>query len=276
MNILDEIIAHKRAEVAERKSLYPVKLLESSIYFRTQPVSLKKYLLRPDKSGIIAEMKRKSPSRGTINGYVSVERTSIGYMQAGASALSILTDLRFFGGKNEDLTTARKFNFCPILRKDFTVDAYQIIEAKSIGADAILLIAAVLKPAEIEQLARTAHDLGLEVLLEVHNLEELKSSLSPHIDLVGVNNRNLKDFSVSTETSLELAEHIPGAFVKVSESGISQAATIRQLQAAGYQGFLIGETFMKHSRPEKACADLIGELKTLREQAVTSAPGLSL
>jgi indole-3-glycerol phosphate synthase len=276
MNILDEIIAHKRAEVAERKSLYPVKLLESSIYFNTQPVSMKKYLLRPDKSGIIAEIKRKSPSKGTINRYVSVERTSIGYMQAGASALSILTDTHFFGGKNEDLTTARKFNFCPILRKDFTVDEYQIIEAKSIGADAILLIAAVLQPQEIDELAQAAHALGLEVLLEVHNLEELKASLSPHVDLIGVNNRNLKDFNVSVDTSLELAEHIPNNFIKVSESGISQAATIRSLQQAGYKGFLIGETFMKHSRPEKACSDLISELKHLNDQAVMSAPGLSL
>jgi indole-3-glycerol phosphate synthase len=276
MNILDEIIAHKRAEVAERKSLYPIKLLESSIYFKTQPVSLKKYLLRPDKSGIIAEIKRKSPSKGTINRYVSVERTSIGYMQAGASALSILTDTQFFGGKNEDLTTARKFNFCPILRKDFTVDEYQIIEAKSIGADAILLIAAVLQPQEIDRLAQAAHALGLEVLLEVHNLEEVKSSLSPHVDLIGVNNRNLKDFNVSVETSLELAEHIPGDYVKVSESGISQASTIRRLQQAGYKGFLIGETFMKHSRPEKACADFIADLQHLSEQAVLSAPGLSL
>ena len=197
-------------------------------------------------------------------------------MQAGASALSILTDTQFFGGKNEDLTTARKYNFCPILRKDFTVDEYQIIEAKSIGADAILLIAAVLQPQEIDQLAQAAHALGLEVLLEVHNLGELKASICPHVDLIGVNNRNLKDFVVSVDVSLELAEHIPGDFIKVSESGISQAATIRKLQQAGYRGFLIGETFMKHSRPEKACFDLISELKHLSEQAVLSAPGLSL
>jgi indole-3-glycerol phosphate synthase len=276
MNILDQIIAQKRTEVAERKSLYPVKLLESSIYFQTQPVSLKKYLLRPDKSGIIAEIKRKSPSKGTINRYVSVERTSIGYMQAGASALSVLTDMSFFGGKNEDLTTARKFNFCPILRKDFTVDEYQIIEAKSIGADAILLIAAVLEPKEVEQLAQTAHSLGLEVLLEVHNREELEASLSQHVDLVGVNNRNLKDFNVSVDTSLQLAEAIPGDFLKVSESGISQAQTIRRLKQAGYQGFLIGETFMKHSRPEKACADFIEEIRQLEVQAVERAAGMSL
>src|SRR5688572_9735975 len=169
MNILDQIIEHKRKEVAERKELYPLKFLEQSIFFGSQPVSLKKYVQREDKSGIIAEIKRKSPSKGVINPHVSVERTSIGYMQAGASALSVLTDKNFFGGSNDDLTTARKFNFCPILRKDFTIDSYQIVEAKSIGADAILLIAAALDEAQLKSLTAFAHAIGLEVLLEVHN-----------------------------------------------------------------------------------------------------------
>src|SRR5918993_1938530 len=169
MNILDQIIEHKRKEVSERKELYPIKFLEQSIFFGTQPVSLKRYIQREDKSGIIAELKRKSPSKGVINPHVSVERTSIGYMQAGASALSVLTDKNLFGGSNEDLTMARKFNFCPILRKDFTIDEYQIIEAKSIGADAILLIAAALDAPRLKTLASFAHTFGLEVLLEVHN-----------------------------------------------------------------------------------------------------------
>src|SRR6187431_736395 len=197
MNILDQIIEHKRKEVAERKSLYPVKLLEQSIYFSTQPVSMTKYIQREDKTGIIAEFKRKSPSKGIINAHASVERTSIGYMQAGASALSVLTDKQFFGGSNEDLTVARKFNFCPIIRKDFTIDEYQIIEAKSIGADAILLIAAVLDSKEIKQFTTFAHSLKMEVLLEVHNEEELKNNLEAGADLIGVNNRNLKTFEVS-------------------------------------------------------------------------------
>ena len=137
MNILEKIVEQKKKEMAERKSLYPVKLLEQSIFFASPTVSLKKYVQRKDLSGIIAELKRKSPSKGAINPYVSIERTSIGYMQAGASALSILTDKEFFGGSNEDLMVARKFNYCPILRKDFTIDEYQIVEAKSIGADAI-------------------------------------------------------------------------------------------------------------------------------------------
>src|SRR5688572_22754861 len=146
MNILDQIIEYKRKEVSSRKELYPVKLLEQSIFFSSPTVSLKKYIQREDKTGIIAEFKRKSPSKGVINAYAPVERTTIGYMQAGASALSVLTDKHFFGGSNEDLSLVRKFNFCPIIRKDFTVEEYQILEAKSIGADAILLIAAVLEP----------------------------------------------------------------------------------------------------------------------------------
>ncbi|RNI27898.1 indole-3-glycerol phosphate synthase TrpC [Rufibacter immobilis] len=266
LTILDNIIAHKRQEVAERKALVPTAALERSLYFNSQPVSLRKYVQRPDLTGIIAEYKRKSPSKGTINAYAPVERTSIGYMQAGASALSVLTDANFFGGKNEDLTTARKFNFCPILRKDFVVEEYQILEAKSIGADAILLIAAVLSKEEVSTLAQFAHSLGLEVLLEVHDREELERTLTPHVDLVGVNNRNLHDFTVSLQTSIELAGYIPNEFVKVSESGLSEAQSILELQQHGFEGFLIGETFMRQSRPEKACAAFVEELKKLRQQ----------
>jgi indole-3-glycerol phosphate synthase len=261
MNILEQIAAHKQTEVADRKSIVPVKLLERSIYFETQPVSLKKYLSRPDLSGIIAEFKRKSPSLGMINPHASVEKTTIGYMQAGASALSVLTDQNFFGGKNEDLTTARKYNFCPILRKDFVIDEYQIVEAKSIGADVILLIAGILETTKLNQLAAFARSLGLEILLEVHDREELERTLSDQVDVIGVNNRNLKDFSVSIETSKELAALIPDSFIKVSESGIGEPETIRDLRQFGYRGFLMGEAFMKTSRPEKACADFIHALQ---------------
>lgn len=261
MNILDEIIEHKKKEVEERKSLYPTKLLEKSIYFASPTVSLRKYIQRPDKSGVIAEIKRKSPSKGILNKNVSIERTSIGYMQAGASALSILTDTKFFGGANEDLTVARKFNFCPILRKDFTIDEYQIIEAKSIGADAILLIAAALEANAASKLADFAHSLGLEVLLEVHDEEELKNVAGVDADLIGVNNRSLKTFEVSIEISKRLASLIPAGKVKVSESGLSDPAAIAELKNAGYEGFLIGETFMKHGRPEEAAMDFIKQLK---------------
>lgn len=263
MNILDKIIEHKRKEVAERKSLYPIKLLEQSIYFGSPTVSLKKYIQRKDKSGIIAEIKRKSPSKGIINNTVSVERTSIGYMQAGASALSVLTDKEFFGGSNDDLTVARKFNFCPILRKDFTVDEYQIIEAKSIGADAILLIAAVLSPTEIKQLANQAKQLGLEILLEVHSLEELKRSLTDEVTLIGVNNRDLQSFRVSLDVSRDLAPQIPKSFVKVSESGIESPEAIIELKKFGYEGFLMGQNFMQHSRPEEAAKEFVKQLSKL-------------
>jgi indole-3-glycerol phosphate synthase len=266
MNILDKILAHKHTEVEERKSLYPVKLLEQSIYFPSPTVSLKKYLLREDKSGIIAEIKRKSPSKGMINPHVSVERTSIGYMQAGASALSVLTDKEFFGGANEDLTTARRFNFCPILRKDFIIDEYQVSEAKSIGADAILLIAAALDPVRLMQLADFAHSLQLEVLLEVHDEAELKASLGVSVDLIGINNRSLKTFEVNTETSKRLSEFIPDSIVKVSESGIESPEAIIELKKYGFRGFLIGQVFMQSSRPEMVAKEFIRELRRLESK----------
>ncbi len=263
MNILEKIISDKYREVAERKSLIPVKLLEQSIFFDGKVVSMKKYVTDPEKSGIIAEFKRKSPSKGLINGAASVEQVSIGYMQAGASALSVLTDQEYFGGSSEDLKVARKFNFCPILRKDFVVDEYQIIEAKSIGADCVLLIAAALEPEKLKSLAYFAKSLGLEVLLEVHDGEELEKSLNDGVDLVGVNNRNLKTFDVSIDTSLELVSAIPSSFVKISESGISDPKTLIELKKAGFDGFLIGENFMKSSRPEQAAYNFIKEFKKL-------------
>ncbi len=266
MNILDKIIAHKKQEIEERKSLFPVKLLEQSIYFGTDVLSLKSYVQRKDLSGIIAEVKRQSPSKGVINPKVDVERTSIGYMMAGASALSVLTDKHFFGGSNEDLKEARKVNFCPILRKEFILDEYQIIEAKSIGADAILLIAAALEPKRLASLARFAQSLGLEVLMEVHNKKELEGHLNPNLDLVGVNNRDLTTFEVSIDTSLDLASTIPSDFVKISESGISHPRSILDLKQAGFEGFLIGETFMKQGRPERACEKFIQQINRLERE----------
>ncbi len=271
MNTLENIVAQKRKEIAERKSLYPLKLLEQSIYFATPTISLKHYLKRSDKSGIIAEIKRKSPSKGDINPFVSVERTSIGYMQAGASALSVLTDNEFFGGSNEDLVVARKYNFCPILRKEFIVDEYQLIESKSIGADAVLLIAAVLSPQDVKRFCELAHQLQLEVLLEVHDRDELEKNPDVQVDIVGVNNRNLKTFEVDIHTSIELLKHIPDGIVKISESGIDSPATAARLRAAGFDGFLIGETFMRASRPEVAAREFIRELNMLENKRKTHA-----
>jgi indole-3-glycerol phosphate synthase len=262
MNILEKIIQHKKLEVKEKKELYPVKLLEKSVFYVPPTVSLKKYLLRNDKSGIIAEFKRKSPSKGDINKYANIEDVSISYMQAGASALSVLTDAHFFGGSNKDLEIARKFNFCPILRKDFIIDEYQIIEARSIGADAVLLIAEVLTKSEVEKLSVFAKTLGLEVLFEIHSEKEL-DKLSDAIDIVGVNNRNLETFEVDVHTSFELSDKIPVNFLKISESGINNAIILNDLKNAGFHGFLIGEYFMLRANPGKACEKLVKELHAM-------------
>lgn len=266
MDILQQIIADKYKEVAERKLLRPVAELESSAYFDRPVFSLKQFVTRTDKSGIIAEIKRKSPSKGIIHANVLIEQVSVGYVQAGASAISVLTDFNYFGGSSEDLVAVRKLNACPVLRKDFTVDEYQVIEAKSIGADAILLIAAALDPVRLKQLAAMAHSLSLEVLLEVHNREELFANLDAQADLIGVNNRNLKTFKTSVSLSEELASLIPNEFVKISESGIENPETIIALKQHGYQGFLMGQSFMQHSNPELACRELITELKRLESK----------
>lgn len=266
MKTLNTIIEHKKLEVKERESLYPVKLLERSNYFNSVPVSLKKYLLRPDKSGIIAEIKKQSPSLGVINKYLNVEKTSIGYMQAGASALSILTDKTFFGGSSEDLTIARKFNFCPILRKDFTVNAYQVVESKSIGADAILLIAAVLSKQEIIDLTDLAQSLEMEVLLELHGQDEL-DKIYHKVDVVGINNRDLTTMKIDIQQSIIMSSLLPKEMVKISESGIENIDTILNLKNHGYNGFLIGSNFMKQPQPHLACKEFIRELNFRQERA---------
>lgn len=256
MNVLEKIIAHKRQEVAAKAAACRVEQLEQSRFFDRASLSLSTALRWPDRAGIIAEHKRKSPSKGIINANVTVEEVTTGYVRAGASALSVLTDEQFFGGKNEDLTIARGLNEVPILRKDFTIGEYQILEAKAIGADAILLIAAVLTPAEVRQLSSFARSIGLETLLEIHDHSEL-GHICDTVDAVGVNNRNLADFTVDLRRSLELAPHIPDEFVKVTESGLSDPAVVLELRAAGFQGFLIGESFMKTERPGEACAAFV-------------------
>jgi len=214
-------------------------------------------LLDPVRTGIIAEFKRKSPSKGIINDKVTVEKVTTGYAAAGASALSVLTDCDFFMGEKADLVAAREANSIPILRKDFMIDEYQVIEAKSLGADIILLIAAILTTEEIRKLASLAKSLGLNVLLEVHNLAELERSINPNLDAIGVNNRNLADFTVSVQTSYDLVQHIPADFLKISESAISNPETIKQLKQAGFNGFLIGESFMKQEDPGLAMQEFV-------------------
>lgn len=256
MTILDEIVANKRGEVAMAKQFTSAKDLELLPNFTRRPISLAMSLARG--SGIIAEIKRRSPSKGVMKADLSVEAVSAGYIRAGAVALSILTDLKYFGGSNKDLTAARR-NACPILRKDFIVDEYQIIESKAIGADAILLIAAVLKTEEIKMFAAKAHSLGLEVLLEVHTAEELSRSLCEGITMVGVNNRNLKDMTVDLGHSFKIGPKIPSGITKVAESGISTGPAIQKLREAGFKGFLIGEAFLTQPDPAQACAKLVAE-----------------
>ncbi len=262
MSILENIVADKKIEVQQNKNLYPEALLQKAEAFNSPTISLKKYLKKTDKNGLIAEFKRKSPSKGIINKYANVEDTSIAYMQAGASAISVLTDEKYFGGKNKDLVTVRHFNYCPILRKDFIVDPYQIIEARSIGADAILLIAAVLTIAEIKEFSALANSLGMESILEIHDVKELDKGIGS-ADIIGFNNRNLHDFTCHYTNAIKALEYLPKDLIKIAESGINTAQEAYELQQAGYDGFLIGQQFMEHSRPGLACAQFIQELNKL-------------
>lgn len=261
MNILTKILHHKQLEIQHAKKNRTIRELQSSPYFNREGVSMKKNI--QNGSGIIAEIKRKSPSKGIINANVVVEEVAKGYTQAGASAISVLTDSEFFGGHNDILTSIRQEVQTPLLRKEFILDEYQVVEAKAIGADAILLIAAALEPSMLMALAQLAQSIGLEVLMEVHNKAELDSHLNPYLDMVGVNNRNLKTFEVSVQTSIDLVNDIPNEFVKISESGISNPKTVQQLQKSGYDGFLIGEQFMKQSNPATACHRFIQEIQAV-------------
>lgn len=256
-NILDQIVARKKVEVEAAKKKISYTKLEESEYFNRSPLSFRNFLLDPAKTGIIAEFKRKSPSKGIINNAVKVKKVTQAYAEAGASALSVLTDNAFFMGKKMDLVQARKANKIPVLRKDFMIDEYQIIEAKALGADIILLIAAILSPQEIKKMAQLTKSLGMNVLLEVHNLEELERSLDQNLDAIGVNNRNLVDFTVSVDTSFTLIKSIPAEFLRISESAISNPETIVKLKEAGFNGFLIGENFMKEADPGAAMKEFV-------------------
>jgi len=261
VNILDKIIENKWKEVAERKHNVSVEQLRESPLYGRPTLSLKKYIADPALSGIIAEHKRQSPSKGIINGSVDLKQVVTGYQEAGASACSVLTDTVFFGGTTEDLIQARALLQIPILRKDFMIDEYQIEEAKAMGADVILLIAACLSNQRIKELSEYAKKLNLEVLLEVHNKEELEGNLIDSIDVIGVNNRNLKTFEVSIQTSIEVGKHIPDSYIKISESGIDDPKTIIELKNHGFKGFLIGESFMKTPEPGPSMKKFVTQIK---------------
>ncbi len=260
MDILEKIVLQKKKEVALKKSLIPIKQLEASNLFNRKTVSLSN-ALRESDSGIIAEFKRRSPSKSVINSISPIQEVARAYEAAGVCGMSVLTDSHFFGGSLEDLLLARATVNIPLLRKEFIIDEYQLIEAKAHGADVILLIAAILSRDEIKAFSELARQLQLEVLLEVHNESELNHALMPGLTMIGVNNRNLKNFEVSLETSRMLASKIPDEFVKVSESGLRQTSAIISLRQEGYEGFLIGESFMASQDPGKSATNFIKDLE---------------
>lgn len=259
MTILDLIVSDLYTELKFKKQLIPISQLENSVLFNRTAFSLSDRIRNSD-SGIIAEHKRRSPSKPCINFKTSLQDIAQGYEKAGASGMSVLTNTKYFGGSIDDLLLARASSKLPLLRKEFIIDEYQIIEAKAFGADAILLIAACLSKKQIKSLSETAQKLGLEVLLEVHNQEELEKALMPSINLLGVNNRNLKTFDVSIQTSKQLVNDIPNEFVKISESGIGTIKAVKELQAEGYDGFLMGEHFMKSENPGLSAEQFIKQL----------------
>jgi indole-3-glycerol phosphate synthase len=263
MSILDTIKLHKLMEVEERKSLVPISLLEKSPLFDRPVISMKSALTGASGSGIIAEFKRKSPSKGDINRLADAEKVTKAYLAEGAAALSVLTDSDFFGALAKDFDVSRRVSQSPMLRKDFILDEYQVIETKSMGADVILLIAKFIPPQKIRTLAAFAKSLQLEVLLEVHNREEILENQNAEVDLIGINNRNLQTFEVDVENSIALAASLPKHLVKIAESGIESAETIRLMKRNGFSGFLIGEYFMRHNDPAGKCRELIEELNRI-------------
>lgn len=259
MNILDKIIEHKKIEVAAAKEKVTVETLQQCDFYTRQTFSLKQFLLDASKTGIIAEFKRKSPSKGVINDTADVVEVTGAYTAHGASCLSVLTDECFFGGSAADLQKAR-VHAIPVLRKDFIIDEYQIVEARAMGADVILLIAACLSPERVKELAVFANSLQLEVLLEIHSEEELEH-ICDATEIVGINNRDLKTFTVDINRSIELGKKIPANKIKIAESGINNIDTISTFKNAGFKGFLIGENFMREPDPTIAFAAFVQQLK---------------
>ena len=270
MNILETIVAWKKKELAQTKANVPVAELEKAPGYARNCQSLKASLERAESSGIIAEFKRRSPSKGNINATATVERVIPAYALHGATGLSVLTDHHFFGGGNADLQVARSVSDLPILRKEFIIDPYQVVEAKAIGADVVLLIAECLNQKEVAALAKQATSLGLEVLLEMHSQEQLHK-LCPEVTMVGINNRDLTTFSVDIDRSIALARKLPDAMPKIAESGINDPAVIHQMKQAGFDGFLIGEHFMKQKDPGVAFQQFIAQVRTLAEKPAKNA-----
>ncbi|WP_313252983.1 indole-3-glycerol phosphate synthase TrpC [Empedobacter sp.] len=258
--ILDEIVSQKRIEILEKQKTQSIESFRNSENFLLPVKSAKASILDKSKSGIIAEFKRKSPSKGFINKDENVKEVVSGYEKYGASLVSVLTDEQFFGGSFDDLQQAKEILNIPVLRKDFIVDEFQVYETKAIGADLILLIAECLTKDEVYHLAKTAKEIGLEVLLELHSEDQLEK-VNEFIDLIGINNRNLKNFEVDIEKSKQILKQLPTDLIKVAESGISDSKTVKELRQAGFQGFLIGENFMKAENPSQAFEQFVKESK---------------
>ena len=253
--ILDRIIASKRNELAAERLTIPEAELER------QPLPARRGFraaLESKHPAIISEIKKASPSAGLIAADFNPREIAVRYEAAGAAALSVLTDERFFQGSLEDLSAARAATSLPVLRKDFTLDRYHVVQASAWGADCILLIVAALADAELRELHSAARQLKLDALVEVHNASELDRALAIGADLIGVNNRNLKTMEVSLQTSIELSGRFPNDVLRISESGIRTADDLRRLTDAGYQGFLVGEGLMRHADQGRALAELMG------------------
>jgi indole-3-glycerol phosphate synthase len=259
-NILETIVQYKLIEVAERKKQIQMAALEAMPLFSIPATSLKSNLLNPAYTGIIAEFKRQSPSKGIINDTASVATVTKAYTQFGAAGISVLTDTKFFGGQLADLSVAVE-NHIPVLRKEFIVDEFQLIEAKAYGASVILLIAACLTPAQTKSLALFAKSIGLEVLLEIHDATEL-GHINDGVDFVGINNRSLKSFEVNIEHSLQLKDQLPKGKLSIAESGIYSVATYQLLKQEGFDGFLMGEYFMKEANPAAAFETFVQTIQT--------------
>lgn len=255
MTILEKIKQYKLKEVEQIERHKSVYELQREPYFLRQTYSLKQRLQDEKQSGIIAEFKRASPSKGIIHKDADVKKITTSYKKAKVSGLSVLTDSHFFQAQKNDFATARKYNSIPILRKDFIVSDYQILETKAMGADVMLLIASILEAKEIQRFAKMAKNIGLEVLLEVHTQSEIEEKFCDEIDILGINNRNLHTFEVDIENSIRLAQSLPSNLPKIAESGINDTATLLRLKENGFQGFLIGERFMKQEKPAVACKE---------------------
>jgi indole-3-glycerol phosphate synthase len=259
-NILNKIIKDKKIEVDNKKEIFSLSFIKNSPLYKRNTISLKSKI-ESSKSGIIAEFKRRSPSKKNINSNLSIQTVTKGYEKSGACGMSILTDNKYFGGSLEDLIQARSNSNLPLLRKEFIIDKYQIFESKAFGADIILLIASILSNKQIIEFSSIAKSLGLEVLIEVQNENEINKSTNPNIDFIGVNNRDLKTFNVSLDKSKMLSSKIPDNYLKISESGIKSAEDIKVLKSFGFKGFLIGENFMKSNSPDIELNNFIKNLE---------------